>query len=67
MDVLNEKNLHGCWITKTDDGTVTYKQVSCDGKGKTHTFLESYYAFAIPITEISNNALISPEDNNPGW
>ena len=67
VQVLNEKNLHGCWITKNDDGTFTYKQVSCDGKGKTHTFLESYYAFAIPITEISNNALISPEDNNPGW
>lgn len=67
VGVLNKKNLHGCWITKNDDGSFTYKQVSCDGKEKSHTFLESYYAFAIPITEISNNALIGPEDNNPGW
>ncbi|MBR1872701.1 MAG: RagB/SusD family nutrient uptake outer membrane protein [Bacteroidales bacterium] len=67
VEVINEKNFHGCWITKNDDGTFTYKQVSCDGAGRTHTFLESYYAFALPITEISNNELIDQKDNNPGW
>lgn len=67
VDVINEKNFHGCWITKNDDGTFTYKQVSCDGAGKTHTFLESYYAFAIPIGEISNNESITAADQNPGW
>lgn len=67
VSVINEKNFHGCWITKKDDGTLTYKQVSCDGDGKVHTFLESYYAFSLPITEISNNNSVDQTDNNPGW
>ena len=67
VDVIDGKNFHGCWITEKEDGTFSYKQVSCDGDGKVHTFLESYYAFSIPITEISNNAAITENDNNPGW
>ena len=67
VDVINEKNFHGCWITKKTDGTLEYKQVSCDGAGKIHTFLESYYAFSLPLSEINNNNAISPSDNNPGW
>lgn len=67
VEVINQKNFHGCWITKNTDGTLTYKQVSCDGAGMIHTFLPSYYAFALPISEINNNNLISPSDNNPGW
>lgn len=67
VDVINEKNFHGCWITKKTDGTLKYEQVSCDGAGKIHTFLESYYAFALPLTEINNNKAISQSDQNPGW
>ena len=67
VDVINEKNFHGCWITKKTDGSLEYKQVSCDGAGKIHTFLESYYAFSLPLSEINNNNAISPSDNNPGW
>ena len=67
VEVINEKNFHGCQITKKTDGTLEYKQVICDGAGKVHTFLESYYAFSLPITEISNNNAIDTSDNNPGW
>lgn len=67
VEVLDGKNLHGCWITKKSDGKLEYKQVSCDGEGRTHTFLESYYAFAIPLTEISNNSKVTNADQNPGW
>ena len=67
VEVIDGKNFHGCWITKNGDGSFSYKQVSCDGSGKTHTFLESYYAFSLPITEISNNNSIDESDNNPGW
>ena len=67
MDVIYEKNFHGRWITKQTDGTLKYKKVVCDGKDVTHTFLDSYYAFSLPLTEINNNKAISPGDNNPGW
>ena len=67
VEVINQKNFHGCWITKNTDGTLTYKQVNCDGAGKIHTFLESYYAFSLPLTEINNNGAIDLTDNNPGW
>ena len=67
VDVINEKNFHGRWITKQTDGTYKYKKVVCDGKDITHTFLDSYYAFSLPLTEINNNKAISPSDNNPGW
>ena len=67
VEVINQKNFHGCWITKNPDDSFTYKQVSCDGAGMIHTFLPSYYAFALPTSEITNNNLISPSDNNPGW
>ncbi len=67
VEVINEKNFHGCWITKKTDGTLEYKQVVCDGAGLVHTFLESYYAFSLPLTEINNNNSIDPSDNNPGW
>lgn len=67
VGILNGKNLHGCRITKKTDGTLEYKQVECDGAGKVHTFLESYYAFSLPTSEINNNNLIDQSDNNPGW
>lgn len=66
--VIDGKNFHGCWITKQEDGSFTYKQVVVDGKGVVHFFPERYYAWAIPVTEFSNNnAVDAATDNNPGW
>ncbi|MGM9788043.1 MAG: RagB/SusD family nutrient uptake outer membrane protein [Candidatus Cryptobacteroides sp.] len=66
--VIDGKNFHGCWITKKEDGSFTYKQVVVDGADKIHFFPERYYAFAIPVTELSNNGALDPlTDNNPGW
>ncbi|MGN1226852.1 MAG: RagB/SusD family nutrient uptake outer membrane protein, partial [Candidatus Cryptobacteroides sp.] len=66
--VIDGKNFHGCWITKKEDGSFTYKQVIVDGVGMVHFFPERYYAFAIPVTELSNNGALDPlTDNNPGW
>ena len=43
-------------------------QVVVDGKGVVHFFPERYYAWAIPVTEFSNNnAVDAATDNNPGW
>ncbi len=67
VSVLDGNNLHGCRITRSDSGTYSYRQVSCDGEGKVHTFLENYYAFAIPLTEITNNNAVTSADQNPGW
>ena len=66
--VIDGKNYHGCWITKKEDGSYDYKQVVVDGANMVHFFPERYYAFAIPITEFSNNVAIDAlTDNNPGW
>ena len=71
--VIDGKNFHGCWITKGAGDALTYKQVICDGTGTdgtspVHFFAERYYAFAIPVTEFSNNGAIDRlKDNNPGW
>ena len=66
--VIDGKNYHGCWITKKEDGSYDYKQVVVDGANMVHFFPEIYYAFAIPITEFSNNGAIDAlTDNNPGW
>lgn len=71
--VIDGKNFHGCLITKQGDGSFTYEQIVCDGTeiGGTdymkHFFPERYYAFALPIDEISNNALVTVADQNYGW
>ena len=66
--VIDGKNYHGCWITKKEDGSYDYRQVVVDGANMVHFFPERYYAFAIPITEFSNNGAIDAlTDNNPGW
>lgn len=63
-DVIQGQQAHGCWITRDDNGSLTYEQVQVDG-GKTRIFLERFYAFSIPETERSNNSLIG--ENNNGW
>lgn len=76
VDVLHGKEMHGVNVTRnvtTDpesgevtSETFTYNQIGVDG-GRTRYFFERYYKFAIPLSERSNNALISETDNNPGW
>lgn len=66
--IIDGKNFHGCEITKNPDNTYSYKQISCDGDGKTHFFAVKYYAFNIPVSEFSNNkALDKEKDTNFGW
>ena len=65
VDVLNNVQFHGCWITRAADGTLDYKQVSVDADTP-RVFLERYYAFAIPESERSTNMALNNE-NNPGW
>lgn len=65
VDVLNGIQVHGCWITRAADGTLTYEQIPVDG-GLPRIFQERYYAFAIPETERSTNKALNQE-NNPGW
>jgi starch-binding outer membrane protein, SusD/RagB family len=63
VNVINGQNAHGVKITKNDDGTYTYDKVACDG-GTPRIFLEKYYYFSLPTSEISNNKLC---ENNPYW
>ena len=64
-DFIQDQTAHGCWITKDETtGELSYSQVEVDG-GKTRIFRPEYYAFSIPETERSNNALLG--ENNTGW
>lgn len=61
--VINDKNAHGVKITKNNDNTLSYQEVTVDG-GSKRVFLEKYYYFSLPTSETSNNNLI---ENNPYW
>ena len=61
--VINGKNAYGTRITKNADGSFTYDRVAIDG-GSSRIFLEKYYYFSLPTSEISNNNLVI---NNPFW
>ena len=61
--VINGKNAHGTKITKNADNTYSYERVECDG-GTARIFLERYYYFSLPTSEIANNNLC---DNNLYW
>ena len=71
-EVIQGKNAHGCWITRTVENegtageteTLSYRQVNVDAD-YTRVFLERYYAFSIPQSERANNSLIG--ENNFGW
>ena len=62
VGVINGKNAHGVKITRSGN-TFTYENVDCDGGG-TRVFLDKYYYFSLPASEIANNKLC---ENNPYW
>ena len=61
--VINGQNAHGTRIVKNSDNTFSYERVACDG-GTPRIFLEKYYYFSLPFSELSNNILCV---NNPYW
>ena len=62
-EVIDGKQAHGTKITKKDDNTYTYEQVSCDDNIN-RFFPERYYLLPIPVDELQNNPLC---ENNAPW
>lgn len=62
-EVIDGKQAHGTKITKKDDDTYTYEQVSCDDNIN-RFFPERYYLLPIPVDELQNNPLC---ENNAPW
>jgi len=62
-NVINGKNAHGVKVTRNADNTFSYERVECDG-GTPRIFLEKYYYFSLPTSELANNNLCV---NNPYW
>ena len=61
--VIHGKNAHGVRIVRNADNTYTYNRVAVDG-GTTRIFLEKYYYFSVPASEMANNNLCV---DNPLW
>lgn len=61
--VIDGKQAHGTKITKKDDNSYTYEQVSCDDNIN-RFFPERYYLLPIPVDELQNNPLC---ENNAPW
>ncbi len=64
--VLGGALMHGVDVTVNTDGSFTYKRIEVDA-GVPRIFHERYYAFAIPLSERTNNNAIDINDNNPEW
>ena len=62
-EVLVGWQAHGTKITKKDDGTYIYEQVSCDDNAN-RFFPERCYLLPIPVDELQNNKLCK---NNTPW
>ncbi|WP_108823365.1 RagB/SusD family nutrient uptake outer membrane protein [Dysgonomonas sp. Marseille-P4361] len=63
--VINGQTAHGVEISKLENGSFSYKRVSCDGGADAkRVFLEKYYYFSIPTIEIGSNKLC---EDNPLW
>lgn len=62
-EVIDGKQAHGTKITRKDDNTYTYEQVSCDDNIN-RFFPERYYLLPIPVDELQNNPLC---ENNAPW
>ena len=62
-EVIDGKQAHGTKITKKDDSSYTYEQVSCDDNIN-RFFPERYYLLPIPVDELQNNPLC---ENNAPW
>lgn len=65
VERFNGKSFHGVKITKNDDGTFSYAECDIDAK-QTRIFMERFYCFALPSTELNTNAALN-HTNNPGW
>ena len=65
VERLNGINCHGVKITKNSDDTFSYEECDLDA-GDTRMFMERYYSFSLPLTEINNNKGLN-NFNNPGW
>lgn len=61
--LIHGQNVHGVKITKNVDNTYTYSRVACDDDTP-RIFLEKYYYFSLPASELANNNLCK---DNPYW
>jgi hypothetical protein len=61
--VINGKLAHGVRITRSGTGALSYETVDCDA-GVPRIFLEKYYYFSLPESEVVNNKLC---EDNPYW
>jgi len=61
--VIHGKNAHGIKITRASDGALSYERVEVDG-GTPRIFLNKYYYFSLPTSELANNNLA---ENNDLW
>lgn len=62
-NVINGQLAHGVRITRTGATAYTYETVDCDA-GVPRIFLEKYYYFSLPESEVVNNKLC---EDNPLW
>ena len=67
VERLNNKSFHGVWIKQdaTKPGGFSYEVCDIDD-GTARVFMERYYCFALPSSELNNNAALGGQ-NNPGW
>ena len=65
MDRLDGKSFHGVKITKTGEDTFSYSECDIDAS-RTRVFMERYYSFALPLSELNTNAALNHK-NNPDW
>lgn len=56
----NAYRVHGFKVTEVTPGTYKYQYVDCDLQDR--KFLEKYYVFPIPYSELSNNSAIEQYD-----
>jgi hypothetical protein len=61
--VIHGQMAHGVRITKDADDVLSYERVNCDA-GVPRIFLERYYYFSLPSSEVGNNKLC---EDNPYW
>ncbi|MBO4605912.1 MAG: RagB/SusD family nutrient uptake outer membrane protein [Bacteroidales bacterium] len=69
VERLNNVSFHGVLIKKDDTapGGFTYEVSDCDDTPSgLRVFMERYYCFALPSSELNNNAALGGV-NNPGW
>ena len=64
-EIIAGKPAHGVKWTKNGED-LSYEIIEVDA-GRTRIFYPRFYAFSLPMSEISNNAGIGVSNNNPGW